>query len=71
MATADQLREWAADHRASAEKTTDPDRAASLRRWANELDDLAYLKDAEDPRGRNPAHPQDDVISRFMLKFRK
>ena len=67
MATTDQLRAWAADNRAWAADTSDPDRAASLCRRADELDDLARLKDAEDP----PAQPQDDVVSRFMLKFRK
>ena len=71
MATGDQLRAWAADHRAWAEETTDPARAASLCRRADELDELARLRDAEDPPGLSPAQPQDDVISRFMLKLRK
>ena len=62
MAPTHQLRTWAADNRAWAAESSDPVRAASLRRRADELDELARLKDAEDPPGRSPAQPQDDVI---------
>ena len=38
-----------------------PNRAVSLRRRADELDEMARLQDAEDP----PAQPQDDVVARL------